>query len=144
MADALDVAEVETLMYKLSTRPAKQPPPALFVADSSTLPTIDVERLRYFGGARTREVLDAIESLLPMHGQTRLSITFGKLDASLRREVELAGLMRYALIAGVQLEEAQRAPYTCVDLNGNERTWLAPDMIVIRSDVHTSKEAFDV
>lgn len=144
MADALDVAEVETLMWKLSTRPAKQPPPALFATDAQNLPTIDVERLRFFGGARTREVLDALEAALPVNGQARLSVTFGGLDASLRREVELAGLMRYALMAGVQLEEAQRAPYVCVDLDGNERTWVAPDMVVTRSSVRANKEAFDV
>ena len=62
----------------------------------------------------------------------------------MRREVELAGLMRYALMAGARLEEAPRSPYACVDIDGRERTWLAPDMVVVRSSVQANKEAFDV
>lgn len=144
MADALDTAKVETLMHKLSTRPAKQPPPALFVGDVDSLPAIDLERLRYFGGARTREVLDAIEQALPPRGEARLSVAFNGLDARLRREVELAGLMRYALMAGTPVEQAQRAAYVCLDLAGEERVWEAPDMLVVRSDVAQRKGEFDV
>ena len=144
MADALDDAKVATLMRKLSTRPAKQPPPALFSANAADLPQIDVERLKFFGGARTYEVLDAIENVLPQGGSMRLSEAFGRIDAAHRREVELAGLMRFALMAGVPVEEAQRAPFPCVDMDGVDRIWLAPDMVVRRSAIQASKEEFDV
>ena len=143
MADAVDNAEVETLMYKLSARVDKQPPPKLFVGDPQDLPRIDLERLRFFGGARTKEVLDALEGVLPEHGEAALSTSFNKLDPALRREVELAGLMRYAVMAQVPVEQASRSVYCCVDLNGNERRWEAPDMMVVRADVHEAKERFD-
>ena len=144
MADALDEAKVATLMHKLSTRPTKQPPPALFEANAEDLPQIDVERLKFFGGARTREVLDAIEAVLPAGGAMRLSEAFYKIDDSLRREVELAGLMRFALMAGAPLEEAPRTEYVCLNMEGAKRVWLAPDMVVRRAVVQANKEEFDV
>ena len=131
-------------MHKLSTRPTKQPPPALFEANAEDLPQIDVERLKFFGGARTREVLDAIEAVLPAGGAMRLSEAFYKIDDSLRREVELAGLMRFALMAGAPLEEAPRAEYVCLNMDGAKRVWLAPDMVVRRAVVQANKEEFDV
>ena len=143
MADALDNAEVKTLMYKLSARTDKQAPPELFVGDSDELPRIDLDRLRYFGGARTREVLDALEQVVPAHGSLPLSAAFNELDPSLRREVELAGLMRYALVAGVPVEQAARAVYRCVDLEGNERRWEAPDMMLVKQELRNTKERFD-
>ena len=144
MADVIGNAEVKTLMYKLSTRPAKQPPPALWVGDRESLPTIDLERLRYFAGARTAELLDAIDGVLPASGEGRLSTAFNQLDASLRREVELAGLMRFALRAGVPVEHARRAVYDCYDLEGTKRQWEAPDMVVVRESLQQGMEAFDV
>ena len=144
MADVIGNAEVKTLMYKLSTRPAKQPPPALWVGDRESLPTIDLERLRYFAGARTAELLDAIDGVLPASGEGRLSTAFNQLDASLRREVELAGLMRFALRAGVPVEHARRAVYDCYDLEGAKRQWEAPDMVVVRESLQQGMEAFDV
>ena len=143
MADALDNAEVKTLMYKLSARTDKQAPPELFVGDPDELPRIDLDRLRYFGGARTREVLDALEQVVPAHGSLPLSAAFNELDPSLRREVELAGLMRYALVAGVPVEQAARAVYRCVDLEGNERRWEAPDMMLVKQELRNTKERFD-
>jgi hypothetical protein len=143
MTDALDNAEVETLMYKLSARADKREPPALFVGDPEGLPRIDLERLRYFGGARTAEVLDALEGVLPSQGEMPLSAAFNKIAGSLRREVELAGLMRYALMAGIPVEEAPRAAYSCVDLQGSERRWEAPDMMLVKKDVHDAKGRFD-
>ena len=74
----------------------------------------------------------------------RLSEAFGRIDAAHRREVELAGLMRFALMAGVPVEEAQRAPFPCVDMDGVDRIWLAPDMVVRRSAIQAGKEEFDV
>jgi hypothetical protein len=130
-------------MYKLSARADKQDPPELFVGDPDELPSIDLERLRFFGGARTKEVLDALERALPARGGQSLSATFNKLDASLRREVELAGLMRYALVAGVPVEQAPRAVYRCVDLDGGERRWEAPDMMLVKQELRYAKEQFD-
>lgn len=143
MADAIGTAQVETLMYKLSARPAKQPPPALFVGDTENLPTIDLERLRYFGGARTSELIDALDEALPVGGEARLSTMFNCLGDDLRREVELAGLMRFALIAGVSVENASRAVYDCRDFEGNTRRWEAPDMLVVRRSLERGRKAFD-
>ena len=130
-------------MYKLSARADKRQAPELFVGDPEGLPHIDLARLRYFGGARTAEVLDALEGVLPSHGELPLSDAFNKIDASLRREVELAGLMRYAIMAGTAVEQAPRAVYRCVDLEGSERRWEAPDMMLVKRDVHDAKGHFD-
>ncbi len=143
MVDALDNADVETLMYKLSARADKRQAPELFVGDPEGLPRIDLARLRYFGGARTAEVLDALEGVLPSQGEMPLSDAFNKIDAGLRREVELAGLMRYAIMAGMAVEQAPRAVYRCVDLEGSERRWEAPDMMLVKKDVHDAKGRFD-
>lgn len=143
MTDPIATAQVETLMYKLSARPAKQPPPALFVGDRDRLPRIDIERLRFFGGARTSELLDAISRALPRGEEVPLSVAFNRLDESLRREVELAGLMRYALVAGTPVEHARRAVYTCYDLEGNARLWEAPDMLVMHKSLEEGREALD-
>ena len=73
-----------------------------------------------------------------------MSTAFNQLDASLRREVELAGLMRFALRAGVPVEHARRAVYDCYDLEGAKRQWEAPDMVVVRESLQQGMEAFDV
>lgn len=144
MEDPIDTANVETLMFKLSSRPTKQPPPPLHVGDPDSLPKIDIERLRYFGGARTSEVLDAIEHVLGRRHEVRLAEAFNEIPATLRREVELAGLMRYALLAGAAVEEAPKAVYRCVDMAGEARLWQAPDMVVVRESLERGKEEFDV
>ena len=144
MIDPIGTSNVETLMYRMSTKPTRQPPPPLHVADRDSLPKIDLERLRFFGAARTQEVLDAIEAFIPESGEIRLAAAFNQIDLDLRREVELAGLMRFALLAGGAVETGPRATYLCRDIEGSIRAWSAPDMIVVRTSVETLKGEFNV
>jgi hypothetical protein len=89
-------------------------------------------------------VLDAIEAFIPESGEIRLAAAFNQIDLDLRREVELAGLMRFALLAGGAVETGPRATYLCRDIEGCIRAWSAPDMIVVRTSVETLKGEFNV
>ncbi|MBR2835595.1 MAG: DUF3375 family protein [Coriobacteriales bacterium] len=144
MLDCIGNFEAETIKYKLSAQPAKQPPPALFEADRDTLPTIDLERLQFFSGTQTLKVLEALESILPPQGEATLSELFNSIGQNLRREVELTGLMHYAVLAGVPVEYAKRSVYVCYDFEGNKKYWEAPDMVVTHKKLEQGKEPFNV
>ena len=142
MPDAIGTAEVETIMYRLSAKPAKQPPPPLYVSDE--VPQVDIGRLRYFAGPRTEELLDAIEEHMDTDESVLLSEVFNVLDADLRREVELTGLMRFAMREGLDLENAECTVYACVDYEGKERYWMAPSIVVNRGELDRERVKRDV
>lgn len=140
MPDAVGTSEIETLMYRLSAKPAKQPPPPLYQVDEASVPHIDIKRLRYYAGARTPELLAGIEKVMGTAEEMPLSEAFNALDGSLRREVELTGLMRFALETGVDIEHSATAVYECCDFDGRIRRWVAPQVIVSRGDFTQERE----
>ena len=140
MADPIGTAEVETLMYRLSARPAKQPPPPLHQADDADVPRVDLKRLKYYAGARTPEVLAAVEEAMGDADAMSLSVAFNRLEGDLRREVELTGLMRLALKVGVDVEHARLAVYECCDFEGRVRRWAAPEVVIVSGGITAEGE----
>ena len=143
MHDSLDTTQLESLVFRLSARSDREAPPPLYAADTDTIPRIDIERLRYFGGARTEALLAALERQIPSGGSMALSRAFNALDPDVRREVELCGLMTFALGLGVAVEQAPHAVYECYDFIGDLRPWSAPEVMLVREDVSHEREAKD-
>ena len=143
MHDSLDTTQLESLVFRLSARSDREAPPPLYAADTDTIPRIDIERLRYFGGARTEALLAALERQIPAGGSMALSHAFNALDPDVRREVELCGLMTFALGLGVAVEQAPHAVYECYDFIGDLRPWSAPEVMLVREDVSHGREAKD-
>ena len=89
--------------------------------------TVSIEELRRLGGPLTIEILAAIVQSAPFDAKSvNLASSFNALDASLRRPVELAGLLQFATKIGVELESVAHEEYRCVDANGRPCAWLGP------------------
>ena len=120
MHDSLDTTQLESLVFRLSARSDREAPPPLYAADTDTIP---------------RQI--------PAGGSMALSHAFNALDPDVRREVELCGLMTFALGLGVAVEQAPHAVYECYDFIGDLRPWSAPEVMLVREDVSHGREAKD-
>ncbi len=142
MPDLLLDTDVKCLQRRLKLPSNHEPPPPLS-RDEGEAPQVDLERLRVLGGPFTEQVVDAFEEALAP-GQTEPAASlFAKLDDDLRRDVEVLGLIRYAAANGLAMTDAEDDAYECVGPDGACRTWLAPRILVTRSEQKAAGENHD-
>ncbi len=133
MADPLLDTEIECLQRRLKLPSDHEPPPPLSM-NKGDAPEVDLERLRLLGGPFTEQLIDAFEhALAPGRSQSAASL-FAQLDNDLRRDVEVLGLIRYAAANNLDMSDVPDDSYECIDPDGNRRTWLAPRIVITRSN----------
>ncbi len=131
MDDLLPGLKVESLQRKLKGPANHQPPPRLTGGEKDA-PEVDMRELRRLGMPLTEEVVDAFEAMLAP-GQARPAAElYANLSSDLRRDVEVLGLISEACGGGLELEGALVDAYECVGLEGEQRVWLAPRILVRR------------
>lgn len=120
---------------------AHRPPPPLRQASEAAKPA-DMQELLRQGGPLTKKVVQAIAASASPNDEIDLSEAFNQLDADLRRDVELCGLMQLATHLGIDVETAETSAYMAASLDGEERVWRAP-RIVVRPDRRNDMEGWD-
>lgn len=108
---------------------AHKPPPPLH-STSGVVEPVDMQELLRQGGPMTKKVVEAIAATAPPDEDLDFSEAFNRLEPDLRRDVELCGLMQLATDLGIDIEAAEASPYSTTSLEGKERAWLAPKIIV--------------
>lgn len=118
----------------------KPPDPPLASPEEDPQPPLSFEELRRLGGPQRAEILDAICALVPS-GTRRVSIVeaFNGLEPQLRRPVEVAGLVQMACDAGFNPEELARERYLCLDMDGIERVWMGPRIILSSPELERAR-----
>ena len=133
MTDPLPQVELECLQRKLKGPDTHEPPPALTEYEGEA-PAVDLDRLRKLGGPFTAQVVAAFEDLLEPGEALPAATLFACLDEELRRDVEVLGLIRYAASNNLDMSGAEPDVYECFGVDGTERHWLAPRIMVVRGE----------
>lgn len=115
---------------------AHKPPPPLKQVEAAE--PADLQELLRQGGPMTKQVAEALAASAPQ-GDIDFAEAFNQIDSDLRRDVELCGLMQLATSLGIDVEAADESLYRVVSLDGEERVWSAP-RIVIPADMRRAME----
>ncbi len=132
MADPLTEAMVDSLQRRLRGPATYEPPPSLAEVCPGEAPELSLRRLGGYGKPMTQEVIQAIEAMLAPGEARPAAQLFAELPTSLRRDVEVLGLIGDAFDRGSDLGAAPTDLYACAGPDGAERAWLAPRVIIKR------------
>lgn len=140
LGDSPEETEIKSLPLKLADVATPPAPPPVETSETSVLSATDLHMLVALGGPQTRTVVEAMaREPVIQNGRVMFAESFNALASDLRRSSELAGLFQAAADLGLH-PRGKRAVWACQAADGQEVSWLGPDLVMDEAQFEMFKE----